>query len=78
MLENKAKSLRESTRDEVELRLHDLEEELRNLRFRASMKQEGNPLRMREIRHDIARVKTVLREDALGIRRLASDEIDAK
>lgn len=78
MLENKARSLRESTRDEVELRLHDLEEELRNLRFRASLKQGDNPLRIREIRHDVARVKTVLREDALGIRRLASDEIDAK
>ena len=50
MKEIKASKLRELTREEVELRLQDLQEELQNLRFRASLKQEGNPLRIRALR----------------------------
>lgn len=71
MKENEASKLREFARDEVEIRLRDLQEELRNLRFRSAMKQETNPVRMREIRRDIARIKTLLHEDELGIRTLA-------
>ncbi len=71
MRENAASKLREFTRDEVEIRLRDLEEELQNLRFRASLKQESNPVRMREIRRDIARAKTLLHEALHGIRSLA-------
>ncbi len=74
MQENDARKLRELTREEVELRLHDLQEELRNLRFRASLQQEGNPLRLRQVRRDIARAKTLLHEDQLGIRVLARHE----
>ena len=71
MKENEASRLREFSRDEVEIRLRDLQEELRNIRFRASMKQETNPVRLRELRRDIARVKTLLHEDELGIKSLA-------
>ncbi len=74
MAENSAKHLREMTRDEVELKLQDLSEELQNLRLRAGLKQEQNPLRMRIIRRDIARVKTLLHEDTDGIRTLARGE----
>ena len=74
MSENKPRNLRELTREEVEIRLSDLQEELRNLRFRASLKQESNPLNMRIIRRDIARVKTLLHEDEHGIRHLARQE----
>ncbi len=71
MKENRPGALRELTRQEVELRLHEMQEELQNLRFRSALKQEGNPLRMRELRRDIARVKTLLNEDVRGIRHLA-------
>ena len=50
MQENSASRLREMTREEVELQLGDLQEELQNLKLRASLKQESNPLRIREIR----------------------------
>ncbi|MCK4412623.1 MAG: 50S ribosomal protein L29 [Candidatus Eisenbacteria sp.] len=74
MRENKPDKLRELTREEVELRLSDLQEELQTLRFRASLKQEGNPLRIRELRRDIARTKTLLHEDERGVRTLASSQ----
>jgi len=70
--EIKAKRLRELTRDELEIKLRDLQEELQNIRLRSSLKQEGNPLRMRELRRGIARARTMLHEDNRGIRRLAS------
>jgi large subunit ribosomal protein L29 len=72
MKENRPAHLRELTREEVELRLLEMQEELQNLRFRSALKQEGNPLRLRELRRDIARAITLLREDAQGVRRLAT------
>ena len=72
MKENQPKKLRELTREEVELKLRDLQTELENMRFRAALKQEGNPLRIRELRRDIARIKTLLHEDQRGIRRMAT------
>ncbi len=74
MDENDPRKLRELTREEVEIRLMDLQEELRNLTFRAALKQESNPLSMRVVRRSIARVKTLLHEDELGIRNLARQE----
>ncbi|MBD3237666.1 MAG: 50S ribosomal protein L29 [Candidatus Eisenbacteria bacterium] len=66
------------TRDELDLRLHDLSEELRNLRLRSSLKQEGNPLRIRYLRRTIARIKTLLHEDERGIRHLARGEQESR
>jgi large subunit ribosomal protein L29 len=70
--ELKANRLREQTRVELEIQLQDLQEELQNIRLRSSLKQEGNPLRMRQLRRGIARIRTMLHEDDRGIRRLAS------
>ena len=74
MDENSAAKLREMSREEVEIRLADLQEELRNLHFRAAMKQEGNPLQVRYVRRAIARAKTLLREDQEGVRPLAREQ----
>jgi large subunit ribosomal protein L29 len=41
-----------------------LEEELFNLRFQAKMGQLSNPVRMRIVRRDIARVKTMITQKA--------------
>jgi large subunit ribosomal protein L29 len=50
------------TPDDIRLRLSELREELFNLRFRNSMRQLDNPLKIREGRREIARLLTVLRE----------------
>lgn len=67
----KITDLREMTRDELAHRRRDLEDELFNLRMRKSMKQLENPLRLRHIGREIGQILTVLREDELGIRKLA-------
>ena len=50
--------------------MRDLREELFNLRFRVSTQKLDNPLRLRYVRRDLARVMTILREDELGRVRL--------
>ncbi len=58
----KAKELRDRTMDELNRTLGDLEEQLFKLRFQKSTGQIENPLRIREVRKDIARVLTVMAE----------------
>jgi len=64
----KMEEIKELNREDVELRLTDATEELYNLRFQHAMHQLDNPIRIREVRKDIARLKTVLREHELGVR----------
>ena len=52
----------EMTPDEIRQRVGELREELFNLRFRNSMRQLDNPLKIRESRREMARLLTVLRE----------------
>jgi large subunit ribosomal protein L29 len=54
--------------DEIETRIKGLEEELFNLRFRNAMKQLENPLEIRNVRRDLARLKTVLKQHRSGVR----------
>jgi large subunit ribosomal protein L29 len=63
----KAREIRELSTDELNLRLDSLKEELFNLRFQVATGQLDNPMRVRQVRKDIARVKTVLRQRELGI-----------
>ena len=74
MKENKATNLRSLTVDELHAKLKQLREEIFNLRFRNSMAQLDNPLRLREVRRDIARIETVLEEQRKGIRAVAVSE----
>lgn len=83
----KPEKYRELTRDELERTARDLREELFNLRFRVSTQKLDNPLRLRYLKRDLARVMTILREDQLGRKRLpgssgedasARDEANAK
>ena len=71
MKENKAGNLRNQSAGELEAKLKQLREEVFNLRFRNSMAQLDNPLRLREVRRDIARIHTVLHEHHKGIRKVA-------
>ncbi|MCL2122219.1 MAG: 50S ribosomal protein L29 [Clostridiales bacterium] len=58
----KAKAIREMTSDELSMKEKELKEELFNLRFQFATGQLENPMRLREVRKDIARTKTVIRE----------------
>jgi large subunit ribosomal protein L29 len=60
----KAKELRTLTRAELEQRLREAQEELFNLKFQHKTGQLSNPLRIREVRKDVARLKTLLGEGA--------------
>ena len=62
MAQAKTTSMREMTPDEIRQRLNELREELFNLRFRNSMRQLDNPLKIRAGRREIAKLLTVLRE----------------
>jgi large subunit ribosomal protein L29 len=55
-------------------RVRDLEEERFNLNMRKSLKGLDNPLKLRVTDRDIARIRTILREDELGIRPLAKEK----
>ena len=57
----KASELRELSAAELEAKLGELKQELFNLRFQHAVNQLENPLRMKAVKRDIARVKTVLR-----------------
>jgi large subunit ribosomal protein L29 len=57
----KASELRELSQAELEQKLAELKQELFNLRFQHAVNQLENPLRMKAVKRDIARVKTVLR-----------------
>jgi large subunit ribosomal protein L29 len=58
----KASELRAMTRDELTHRLNEMRDEQFKLRLRRSAEQLPNPLRLRALRHNIARCLTVLAE----------------
>ena len=58
----KAQELREMTVEALEAKLADLKKELFNLRFQLAIHQLDNPHKISDVKHDIARVMTVLRE----------------
>lgn len=63
----KAKNIRDLSTVEIQTKVNDLKDELFNLRFQLATGQLDNPMRIREVRKDIARAKTILRERELGI-----------
>lgn len=60
------RELREMETDELQRRLDGAYQELLNLRFRAATKQLEDTSRIRTVRRDIARLKTILRERQLA------------
>ncbi len=63
----KPEKFREFTEEELINELQDLGEEAFNLRMNAAVSQLDNPMRIRLVRRDIARAKTILNERRLGI-----------
>ena len=63
----KAKEIRQMSEKELNTELTELKTELFNLRFQLATGQLDNPLRIKTVRKDIARVKTIVRERELGL-----------
>ncbi|MEX0912138.1 MAG: 50S ribosomal protein L29 [Gemmatimonadota bacterium] len=61
-----AVDIRELTTDEITARIEQLQEEMFRLRFRRATMELENPMLLRTIKRDIARLKTVLRERELS------------
>jgi large subunit ribosomal protein L29 len=61
----RANDIRELSVEEIQSRIGELEEERFRLNFRAATEPLDDPLRLRWIRKDIARLKTILREREL-------------
>ena len=61
----RANDIRELSVDDMKARIAELEEERFRLNFRSATEPLEDPLRLRWIRKDIARLKTILRERQL-------------
>ncbi|MCI8501664.1 MAG: 50S ribosomal protein L29 [Oscillospiraceae bacterium] len=61
----KAVEIRDLSLTEINQKVSDLKEELFNLRFQLAVNQLENPQRIKAVKKDIARLKTVLREREL-------------
>ncbi len=70
----KVSELREMNADDVKNKLEELHEDSFNLRFQHVSGQLTSPIRLRQVRRDIAKVHTVLKEHVLGVRALAGGE----
>jgi len=62
----KINELRELTKDELELKLSDFTEEMFNLRVQKATNRLENPMRIKAVRKDIARINTLLTEMERG------------
>ena len=61
----KVNEIREMSADEQNQKLASLKEELFNLRFQHATGQLENPMRIKEVKKTIARIKTIQREQEL-------------
>jgi large subunit ribosomal protein L29 len=62
-----ANEMRELNAEELLIKLRESKEELFNLRFQMATGQMDNNRRLRTVKHDIARIYTVMRERELGL-----------
>ena len=61
-MKSNAREMRDLSQDELAAKAVELKKELFNLRFQQAMGQIENPMRLRTLRKDIAKTKTILRE----------------
>ena len=62
----KANEVRKMSSAELETKLADLKKDLFNLRLQHATKQLDNPIKIAQVKKDIARVKTIIREQQLA------------
>jgi large subunit ribosomal protein L29 len=65
VMQMKANKVRDMATNEMEQKLVELKGELFNLRFQMATGQLENPIRVRDVKKSIARIKTILREKQL-------------
>lgn len=63
----KINEIRDLSGQEIVDKIQDLKEELFNLRFQNAMNQLDNPMRIAAVKKNIAKLKTVLKEQELGL-----------
>ena len=61
-MKSSAREMRDLSQEELTAKAAELKKELFNLRFQQAMGQIENPMRLRTLRKDIAKTKTILRE----------------
>lgn len=64
-MEMKANKVREMSSNELDQKLREFKGELFNLRFQMATGQLENPLKVKEVKKSIARIKTILKEREL-------------
>ncbi len=64
----KSKEIRELNIEQLKQQLISKEEELFNLKIQLATKQLENPMKIREARRNVARLKTILREKEKGFK----------
>ena len=62
----KANEVRKMSSAELETKLQDLKKDLFNLRLQHATNQLDNPIRIAQVKKDLARVKTIIREQQLA------------
>ena len=62
----KANEVRKMSGEELQTKLQDLKKDLFNPRLQHATNQLDNPIRIAEVKKDIARVKTIIREQQLA------------
>ena len=67
----KVKELRDLSNEELEKKLSDLKDELFSLRFQSVTGQLSNYMKIKDVKHDIARAKTILTENYLKNKKVA-------
>ncbi len=63
----KASEVRKLTSKELETKLAELKKDLFMLRMQHATNQLDNPIKIKDVKKDIARVKTILKENELGL-----------
>mgnify|MGYP002738803261 FL=1 len=67
----KAKEIRQMSDAEMEKRMKELKSELFNLRFQLATGQLDNPMRIKCVKKDIARIMTITKERAMSVQKEA-------
>ena len=62
----KAKEIREMTLEEMGRKLEELKKDLFNLRFQHATNQLENPIKIVDVKRDIARINTIIREQEIS------------
>jgi len=74
----KASDIREFSESELESRISEVKKNLFNLKFQKASGQLDNPMKIKNLKKDVARIETVARELELGIRVLKTGKRKVK